>query len=128
MSEYEMALLQGEVNRLRSAVRQQRIVLLACLLAVAGLAVTILGRPESVAAQASPDKDGVIHVRGLVVEDQRGHERLRLGAPLPDPMIHGVRLKRQGAVSGLIISDANGNERGGYVTADTPGEAFLHWI
>jgi hypothetical protein len=40
-------------------------------------------------------------------------------------MIHGVRKKRQGAVSGLLISDANGDERGGYVTADASGEAFL---
>jgi hypothetical protein len=28
-------------------------------------------------------------------------------------------------VSGLLISDANGNERGGFVTADASGEAFL---
>jgi len=99
--------------------------LLACLIAVAGLVVTILGQPEAVtAAQLTPDKDGVIHVRGLVVEDQGGHERLRLGAPLPDPMIHGVRQKRQGLVSGLIISDADGNERGGYAT-DASGGAFL---
>jgi hypothetical protein len=40
-------------------------------------------------------------------------------------MIHGVRQKRQGAISGLLISDANGNERGGYVTSDKFGEAFL---
>jgi len=40
-------------------------------------------------------------------------------------MIHGVRQKRAGAVSGLLISDANGNERGGYVTSDTPGDAFI---
>jgi hypothetical protein len=59
----------------------------------------------------------------FVVEDQNGHERLRLGAPLPDPMIHGIRKKRQGAVSGLLISDANGDERGDYVTADATGEA-----
>jgi hypothetical protein len=60
-----------------------------------------------------------------VVEDPGGHERLRLGAPLPDPLIHGVRQKRQGAISGLLISDPNGNERGGYVTSDTSGEAFI---
>jgi len=40
-------------------------------------------------------------------------------------MIHGVRRKRVGAISGLIISDADGNERGGYVTGDKSGEAFL---
>jgi len=76
-------------------------------------------------AQVQPDKDGILHVRGVVVEDQNGHERVRLGAPLPDPMIHGVRYKRSGAISGLLISDAEGNERGGYVTSDKYGEAFF---
>ena len=85
----------------------------------------IVGRPHSVAAQSAPEKDSILHVRGLVIEDQSGHERVRLGAPLPDPIVHGVRRKRSGAVSGLLISDANGNERGGYVTADVSGEAFL---
>jgi hypothetical protein len=64
-------------------------------------------------------------VRGLVVEDPVAHERVRLGAPLPDPMIHGVRQKRDGAISGLLISDANGNERGSYVTSDVLGAAFV---
>ncbi len=60
-----------------------------------------------------------------MVEDQSGHERVRLGAPLPDPIIHGVRYKRRGAISGLNISDADGNERGGLVTSDKYGEAFF---
>jgi len=74
---------------------------------------------------STTDKDGILHVRGLIVEDANKRERVRLGAPLPGPMIHGVRYKRSGAVSGLIISDAEGNERGGYVTSDQYGEAFL---
>jgi hypothetical protein len=78
-----------------------------------------------VRAQAHSDKNGVLRVRTLIVEDQNGHERVRLGAPLPDPMIHGVRQKLAGAISGLLISDADGNERGGYVTSDKSGEAFL---
>ena len=76
-------------------------------------------------AQIQPDQDGILHVRGIVVEDQSGHERVRLGAPLPDPMIHGVRIKRSGVISGLLISDAEGNERGGYATSDKYGEAFF---
>ena len=79
----------------------------------------------TVHAQVQPDKDGILHVRGVIVEDQNGRERVRLGAPLPDPMIHGVRQKRSGVISGLLISDAEGNERGGYVTSDKYGEAFF---
>jgi hypothetical protein len=81
--------------------------------------------PMSVQAQAQPDKEGILHVRGLIVEDQNGLERVRLGAPLPDPLIHGVRHKRQGVISGILISDAGGNERGAYVTSDKYGEAFF---
>jgi hypothetical protein len=40
-------------------------------------------------------------------------------------MVHGVRGKRSGVISGLLISDANGNERGSFVTADKSGEAFM---
>jgi hypothetical protein len=132
MNEPELALLQHEVRRLRRGYRAQGLFLLTALAAIVVLSLIVFGSPKPVAAQATPtaaqpapNKDGVLHVRGLVVEDQSGHERLRLGAPLPDPMIHGVRQKRQGAVSGLLISDPNGNERGGYVTSDTSGEAFI---
>jgi len=125
MNESELELLRSEVRHLGEKYRTLRVLLLSCLTAVVCTAIALLKNPYSVAAQSQPDKDGILHVRGLVVEDQSGHERLRLGAPLPDPMIHGVRQKRQGVVSGLLISDADGNERGGYVTADASGEAFL---
>ena len=65
-----------------------------------------------------------MHVRGLVVDDAAGRERLRLGAPLPDPLQHGIRAKRSGTLSGLLITDASQTERGGYVTNDS-GEAFF---
>ena len=48
-----------------------------------------------------------------------------IGAPLPAPMVHGKRQKRDGAVSGVIIADATGTERGGYVTSDQGGNALL---
>ncbi len=75
---------------------------------------------------AAVRKDDVLHVRGLIVEDANGVERVRLGAPLPDPMgIDGQRHHRQGIISGMLISDAKGTERGGYVTADASDEAFF---
>jgi hypothetical protein len=124
MPEAELILLRRDVHRLRREGRIQRLLFLVALASLAGLATVSLYRPQPVAAQ-TPSEKGVLHVRGLVVEDESGHERLRLGAPLPDPIVRGVRRKRSGAVSGLLISDANGNERGGFVTADASGEAFL---
>jgi hypothetical protein len=125
MTESDLMTLRREVDRLQRANRNQRLLLLMGLALLAVVEAATLVHPNTAAAQGSPDKDGVLRVRGLVIEDADGHERVRLGAPLPDPMIHGVRRKRSGAVSGLIISDANGNERGGHVTADSSGEAFL---
>jgi hypothetical protein len=125
MNEAESILFREEMRRLRRGYRVQRFLLATALAAILGLMVVVFGSPAPVAAQSSTDKDGVLHIRGLVVEDSGGHERLRLGAPLPDPLIHGVRQKRKGAVSGLLITDPNGNERGGYVTSDTSGEALF---
>ena len=124
MSESESTQLLRDVQELRQAYRVQRWLLAASFVMIAMLASMIVGRSTSVLASTT-DKDGILHVRGLVVEDGNKRERVRLGAPLPDPLIHGVRYKRSGAVSGLIISDADGNERGGYVTSDQFGEAFL---
>lgn len=63
---------------------------------------------------------GVVHdsirVRELVVVDANGTARVRVGAPLPDPIMLGKRFKRGEAVSGVLLYDAEGNERGGYIT------------
>ena len=124
MSESESTQLLRNVQELRQAYRVPRWLLAASFVMIALLASMIVGRSTSVLASTT-DRDGILHVRGLVVEDVNKRERVRLGAPLPDPMIHGVRYKRSGPISGLIISDADGNERGGYVTSDQFGEAFL---
>jgi len=69
--------------------------------------------------------DDILTVRGLIVVDEKGIERVRIGSPLPDPMSGGKRNPRRGVVSGILISDSDGDERGGYVTSDTNGDAFL---
>jgi hypothetical protein len=67
----------------------------------------------------------ILRARGLIITDEKGTERIVIGAPLPDPLILGRRHKRDGPVSGLIIADATGTERGGYVTDDQGGNALL---
>ena len=109
---------QVEARRLRWLTGVSIVVSVGCLL---------FGRAGGMrAVDAAAKNDGVLHVRGLVVEDAHGVERVRLGAPLPDPMgADGVRHTRQGVISGVLISDAKGTERGGYVTADASDEAFF---
>jgi hypothetical protein len=67
----------------------------------------------------------VLHVRELVVVDPAGTPRVRIAAPLPDPIMMGRRFNRGDPVSGILIYDAEGNERGGYVTGDKSRGAAL---
>ena len=102
---------------------------LACLL------VVILGwvaamfwwsLPSASVVHANSDKAGTtLRVRQLIVVDERGIERVRIGAPLPDPVIEGKRSKRDDSIAGILIYDRDGDERGGYVTDNSAGNAFL---
>lgn len=73
----------------------------------------------------SNSKDDVLTARGLVIVDAHGKTRVRIGAPLPEPIIMGKVHKRDDSISGILIYDALGNERGGYVTDNSVGNAFI---
>lgn len=80
----------------------------------------------------NPNKDfsnNIIKVRGLVVVDSLGIERVIVGTHLPEPNFsNGHRIAARGkggSVSGVMIYDNEGQERGGYVTDDGFGNAFL---
>ena len=60
-----------------------------------------------------------------MIVDDKGTERVWIGAPVPDAIVQGQRQKRQGPISGMVLLDAKGNERGGYVTSDLSGEVFM---
>jgi len=74
------------------------------------------------AQSAVPDN---LRVRNITVVDAKGTERIWIGAPVSDPINQGRRVPRNGAVSGMIVLDANGNERGGFVTSDAGGGVFI---
>lgn len=70
----------------------------------------------------------ILKVRGIVVVDSLGIERAILAAHLPEAQRDGGRmysLRSQSAVSGLMLYDSEGIERGGYVTDDDYGNIFL---
>lgn len=77
-------------------------------------------------------QDKIIKVRGIVVVDSLGIERVIIGSHLPEPNFgskngYGNRSNSRGknGVSGMMLYDAEGQERGGYVTDDNLGNAFL---
>lgn len=66
----------------------------------------------------------ILRVRGLVVVDEKGTNRVWIGAPVPDPAILGWRHPR-GEMSGIILFDEEGNERSGYVTTNGYSNVML---
>ena len=71
-------------------------------------------------AHSSDDQgqEKILRVRGIVVVDENGTERVWIGAPVPEPLILGKRFPRGGRMSGIILFDEEGNERSGYCTSD----------
>jgi hypothetical protein len=63
-------------------------------------------------------------LKDLAIVDDSGKVRMRLAASLPDPIIAGKRVPREGSVSGILLYDGDGDERGGYVV-DNAGDALL---
>lgn len=123
---------------------ERRLGFLLAFVGVLCLAVAT-GFPGPVRAGASPPDeaatptrvlpaDSVLTLRGLVIVDETGQERVRVGTALPDPLLLGKRSARGGDVAGILLFDAEGNERGGYVTGprsaaltlDELGRAAIH--
>ena len=101
--------------------RQRRTYQIAGLLAIV-LIGTIFFQSQQIRNVQNPQK---LRVRELAVVDDHGTERVLIAAPLPDPMIAGKRHNRGGVLSGIIISDATGTERGGYATGDGYANAIF---
>jgi hypothetical protein len=99
----------------RSVAQLRRWVLLLAIGWALSVSVSVLvGVPRNVDA-AQPQS---LIVGRLAVVDQKGVERVVISAPLPDPVIHGAQGKRDTPMSGILIYDSKGNERGGYGTSD----------
>lgn len=93
---------------------------LAALVGVMSAFVRPTNRPELTEFA----KDSVLVLRALSIVDARGVERVRIAAPLPDPIMLGRRYDRGDPVSGILIFDSEGNERGGYITDELRNAAI----
>lgn len=72
----------------------------------------------------SVDQERLV-VRRIDVVDEHNVIRLSLASPTPAPVIDGIQYKRAFPVSGLVMFDAEGNQRGGYGVADIEGAATV---
>lgn len=66
-----------------------------------------------------------LRVSELIVVDSKGVERVRVGGELPDAIIGGKRVPRGQRAAGIVLYDASGGERSGYVTFEPSGNVGL---
>lgn len=112
----EIAELDRRISQLR------KYVMALALLWVGTTGLWFMKTSPFVVRAAQPES---LTVKRLAVVDQKGTERVVISAPLPELMINGKREKRDSPVSGMLIFDPKGNERGGYVTSDGADLAAL---
>ncbi len=62
-----------------------------------------------------------ISARRIDIVGEDGVIRMTLAAETPAPIIDGIQYRRAFGVSGLILYDENGSERGGFGVADVDG-------
>lgn len=76
----------------------------------------------AIPAENRPD---ILRVKGLVIVDEDGTERVWIGAPLPGRLVNGKREQRPSRQAGIVLYDNKGIERSGYVTDDKSSNVFL---
>jgi hypothetical protein len=102
--------IQTQEHRLQQLERLVRNIKTFCfIVVVAGFGFFTVGR------HASADSPGtqILHVRGIVIEDESGHPRLVLGAPVANQ-----GRKRQDEVTGFVLLSSDGTDRLTIGTAD----------
>lgn len=75
-------------------------------------------------AQSTTDP-AKIRASEIVIVDNKGVERVRIGGELPDAVIGGKRVARGQQAAGIVLYDASGSERSGYVTFEPSGNVGL---
>jgi hypothetical protein len=118
-----MSDLEARFNSLE--IRHKRMVWGFWMLAAILLAGIVVLREKPAAASAAENPGAILRVKGLVIVDQNGTERVWIGAPLPGQVVNGKREQRPSRQAGIVLYDDKGIERSGYVTDDKSGNVFL---
>lgn len=98
--------------------KNRRLTLIAFFIFVLAAVSFLRQMPFMANDSEDAESENILRVRGIVVIDENGTERVWIGAPVPEPLILGKRFPRGGNMSGIILFDEEGNERSGYCTSD----------
>ncbi|HEX9942782.1 MAG TPA: hypothetical protein VGG03_12240 [Thermoanaerobaculia bacterium] len=105
--------------------RRLRVLLLFNSLALLAVIAALAASCASSQRQLQGASPGSLRVSEIVVVDERGLERARIGSDLPDAIIGGKRAPRGQKAAGILLYDDQGQERGGYVTFSPSGNVAL---
>lgn len=116
----EMRVRVGQLeDQLRRATWHSNLLVGVLTLGLIGVTSAAFSRSTAPADRAVKE---VLRAREIDVVDQQGVTRVKIAAPLPQPIISGqVRTRgggQEGSLSGMLLFDANGVERSGYATVD----------
>jgi hypothetical protein len=108
MEQHTVEVLQQRIERLERRLRFfYGTSLVIPMLTIAGVMM------QSGKAQQNPAAT-ILRARGILIEDERGRERIAIGSPVPDPK----EGQRRSPSTGLVINDAAGYERFGLGLSD----------
>jgi hypothetical protein len=116
--------LEARILRLENQNRRLRwgVILALLVIPLAAFTLPTVGNGSPGSGSGTIDS---LRVRELVVVDEAGTVRARLGGELPDAVIEGRRVVRGDVAAGLLLFDKTGVERGGYVTFAESGNIAL---
>jgi hypothetical protein len=112
--------LLARTQTLEKRLRRTELALFSLLLVAAGGVVAACTSLNAQTAGRGKD-EGILRVRGIVVTDANGVERMHIGAPLPNPPGAGERVSD---ATGILIHDPNGRERVGLGVLDNGAAAI----
>src|ERR1700690_405952 len=118
-----MSDLEARFNSLE--IRHKRMVWGFCVLAVVIFPAIVVLSEKAAVARAAENPGEILRVKGLVIVDENGTERVWIGDPLPGQLVNGKREQRPSVQAGIVLYDDKGIERSGYVTDDKSGNVFL---
>lgn len=123
----ELAALRRKVQLLMRMVTGILILWLATVLvhfvSSAGASQTTSAAPAAPVSRADS-----LRVRELVVVDAKGTPRVRIAAPLPEPIMLGRRSKRGDAVSGVLLYHCQYQELAQTAGSNSTMGGFDRWL